>query len=247
MNASLPMYWRAETAAAHTAFWSRLQRLISLPDLSTPEALPMPWSDHWLTPDLTLSMTCGLPFRTALKGKVGYVGTFDYGLEDCPPGYYRSVIVAKSPVDWSRARLACNGFDSQSGWAAALEAAGDTPPENVVLTGGHAASLEAVAQDRADVAAIDAITWRLMERFDPNASLVSVQSVTEPTPGLPLIAAKGFDASPIYEALAAAIADSPTEELEAMGGLRGITRIPIAAYHGIPVPPDGPAVASPEV
>ncbi|MGR3435070.1 MAG: hypothetical protein ACU0CO_09310, partial [Shimia sp.] len=78
--ASLPMYWRASTQAAWRRLWAHMQARLPLPDLTPPEGLPADWYAHWRDPALVLSQTCGLPFRTALRGAVTYVGTPDFGL-----------------------------------------------------------------------------------------------------------------------------------------------------------------------
>jgi len=78
MTASLPMYWRAETAGLWLDFWTCVQRAapqLRLPDLTPPDALGPDWTKHWCDPSLALSMTCGLPFRTILRNRVTYVGT----------------------------------------------------------------------------------------------------------------------------------------------------------------------------
>ena len=53
------------------------------------------WS-QWTSPDLVFSQTCGFPYRARLHGSVTLIGTPDFGVEDCPPGYYRSVLVARA-------------------------------------------------------------------------------------------------------------------------------------------------------
>lgn len=236
MIASLPMYWRPETAAHWRAFWAELQAAapaLDLPDLTAPEDIPTPWTAHWLRPDLALSMTCGLPFRSALKGRVTYVGTLDFGL-GLPPGHYASTIVAR-PGAAPPYRLAYNSADSQSGWAAAQEL--DLPFTPALETGAHAASLAAVAEGRADLACLDAISWRLLQRHDPNAARVTVLGQTRPTPGLPLVTAGGTDPAPLRAALATAVARfCPRDPME-MGGPLAFHVLDEALYLAEPIPP----------
>lgn len=234
MIASLPMYWRDETAAGWRALWDLVRAALpGLPDLSPPDRLG-DLHAHWLSPDLALSMTCGLPLRTALRGKVDYVGTLDFGLGNAP-GYYHSQVIAREGfAPGTPPRLAFNASDSQSGWAAAQHLA---PFAGLVETGSHAASLAAVAEGRADIACLDAVTWRLLQRFDPQAASVHPLQRTPATPGLPLITAKGRDPAPLRAALAQAVAALDPATAEAIGGLRGFVVLAPAEYFDIPVPP----------
>ena len=246
MIASLPMYDWAELAPAHDAFWTQIHTTLAQAGLPSPEKLDRDlglW-DVWEHPDLVLSQTCGMPYRTRLHGHVQLVGTLDYGLPDAPAGYYYSVLVVRkdetaSLSDLTERRLAFNGQDSQSGWAA---------PQNYVSrqgacfkhtlhTGAHRESARAVAEGLADIAAIDAVTWRLITRYMPDvAQGLRVIARTDPTPALPLITAPTRDTAPIAAAVATAIAGLPTRTRQALG-LRGLTSIPATAYLAVPTPP----------
>ncbi len=254
-RASLPMYWRDENAAQWREFWSILQDCAAregcpLPDLTAPEDLPTDWHDHWRAPDLALSMTCGLPFRTALKDRVSYVGTLGFGL-NCAEGHYHSrVITGRPPDETARTspadglRLAYNAANSQSGWAASQQAApfASAPAfAGFVETGSHAASLATVAEGRADIAYIDAVTWRLLKRHDPNASRVHVAGHTKPTPALPLITSLGTDPTPLRAALTAATTAFAPEDPFALGGPMSFCVLDAQRYlvEPIPAPPPG--------
>lgn len=242
MIASLPMYWRAETAAPWRAFWARVQAAspgLDLPGLTPPEDIPQPWTDHWLRPDLALSMTCGLPFRTVLRDRVTYVGTLDFGL-GCAAGHYWSQVVAHPGADLSGPlRLAYNSADSQSGWAVTQSAPPfDAAPRfgAALETGSHAASLAAVAGGRADIAYIDAVTWRLLGRHDPNAARVRPVGRSVATPGLPFITASGRDPAPLRAALERAIAATSPADQDRLGGRLSFHLLDPAAYLAVPVP-----------
>lgn len=243
MIASLPMYARAETDAAQQRLWDAIRAGLPGPlpkRLIEPEHLMA----HWLDPELAFSQTCGLPYRADLHGKVELVGTADYGLPGCPPGHYNSVFVVRrddpreTPAEWAGMRLAYNSRNSQSGWAA---------PQNhmaglgltftrVLSTGAHRNSAQAVADGRADIACIDAQTWRMIQRWDAVASSLREVGRTQPTPGLPFIAALGTDAEALAEATAAAIAGMSPDDRDTLG-IAGFVRIPAAAYLAVPTPP----------
>jgi ABC-type phosphate/phosphonate transport system substrate-binding protein len=177
---------------------------------------------------------------------VTLVGTPDYGVEGCAPGHYRSLFVARTDdprrdvAQFDGAALAYNETVSQSGWAAPLtHAAGIgirlTP---AVQTGGHRRSLVAVAEGRAEIAALDAVSFRLFQQFMPEVRQVRVVGMTDPTPGLPFIAAKGAPAGRIFAIVAAAIAGMDAADRDATG-LRGIVAIPSDAYLAVPTPVAG--------
>ncbi|WP_298358813.1 PhnD/SsuA/transferrin family substrate-binding protein [uncultured Litoreibacter sp.] len=258
MIASLPMYDRPETRAAWNTLWSaatkeyrRRQETArqTLPDL--PDALS--WdaneADHWLRDDLVLSQTCSLPYRTRLHGKVTFLGTFDFGLPGCAPGYYASVLVMRrddmrhDPQNWPSLTLAYNAPDSQSGWAAPyfhLEARG-LAFSNGVETGAHSASAKAVAEGQADIAAIDAQTFRLLRRYEPLMDRLVEIGQTDPTPGLPLITRPGWDASTFWASLSQAIRDMPGADRATLD-LNGVTACRVERYTELPVPPPPEAV-----
>ena len=235
MIASLPMYWRPETADMWRAFWRHVQEQIDIPDLTPPEDLPKDWADHWLSEDLVLSQTCSLPFRTFLRLKVTYIGTLDYGLEG-PYGHYHSWLIKRKGADIpADATLAHNGRDSQSGWAVAQMK--DAPPYvREIETGAHANSLIAVAEGQADFAYIDAVTWRLLERSSPSTKEVEIIGRSISTPGLPLIAAAGQDPIPLRTAFSRAVEAFQPNEPEAMGGPLSFVVLPEAAYFDLETP-----------
>ena len=92
-------------------------------------------------------------------------------------------------------RFAFNGRDSMSGYLA-LEQDLAALGESLALfcgrveTGGHRASVVAVAQGRADVAAVDCRSWTLAQRFEPAAKKLAVVGWTARRKGLPFITAK---------------------------------------------------------
>ena len=240
MIAALPMYDRAEMRAATDALWAAIRDALRAQDIDAPEGLARTddlWA-IWRDPTLILAQTCGLPFRAGLHRDVGLVATPDYGLPGCPPGFYNSVLIARDACLPHRPRIAINDPLSQSGWAALHEWAAMQRMDlgAVTVTGAHAASARAVAEGQADLAAIDAQTWRLLVRHagtDPGLEIAR----TPPTPGLPLITARAHDPAPIRAALTAALAGLPAETLSALD-LRGFVQIDAAAYLAMSVPPN---------
>ncbi|MDM7932081.1 PhnD/SsuA/transferrin family substrate-binding protein [Tabrizicola sp.] len=247
MIASLGMYDFGPATGANDRLWVAVRERLLARGVAAPKDLTRgegAFWPAWEAPDLVLSQTCGYPFRARLQGYVAYVGTPDFGVDGCPPGYYRSVFVVRSDdpratfADFDGAAFAYNEPLSQSGWAApqihAAKRGLTLPP--VVQTGGHRLSAHAVADGKADIAALDAVTWELMHGVDPVTERLRVIDVTDPTPGLPYIAARGAPADLIHDALADAIAAlAPVDR--ATLRLKGIVRIAEAAYLAVPNPP----------
>ena len=237
-RASLPMYDWADLRAATDALWAGVRDALRAGGAAAPEALDRGADAGalWTAPDLVLSQTCGLPFVRRLRGRVALVGTPDYGLPGCPPGWYRSVVVARARdpregVEGFRgARLAVNGADSQSGAQAMMFHIRDRAGPffgQILVSGAHERSARMVAEGAADLAAIDAVTWRLVEAHRPFAAALRVLAETAPTPGLPLVTAGNPE--PVAAAVEAAIDALEPRAREALG-LRGLVRTVPADY-----------------
>ena len=244
MIATLPMYDRPETRDANDRFWALIrEHLEGAPAELTRDGY------HWLDPDLLLSQTCSLPYRTGLQDGVTLVATPVHNLP-CPAGMYFSVILVRADDDreglrrFDGARLAINGPVSQSGWAAIDWAARDAGITfgSVIETGEHRESARAVAEGRADICAVDAVTWTMIQRWDPFTSALRVLDETPPTPALPYITAMGRDPRPLQEALVDAVHALSPDDQELLC-LIDVTHLPSDRYAALPIPP-APAIAS---
>ena len=208
--ASLPMYLANRAAVA--ALWELLRQ--SLADSGVPRLpLDLTWPDdyhaHWLAPDLLLSQTCGYPFTDDLVGKVQLLGAFAYDAPQCSGIACRSVLVARAEhgniglEGFRGLRAAFNTPNSQSGYNAFRALVAPLAAQgrffgSAIETGGHVASVAAVREGRADLAAIDCVTYAALARFRPHATEgLCVVATTEAYPGLPLITAKGTSATEV--------------------------------------------------
>lgn len=244
MIASLPMYDTVQTRAANDRFWAEIRSAIG----AGPVQLDRESDPHrtWEDPELLLSQTCGMPYRTTLHGRVQLVGTPDYGLTGCPPGYYKSVLVVRADdprgllTDFDGATLARNDARSQSGWAAVENHLRDSRSGfgfdgHTIETGSHLNSIRAVAKGQAEIAAIDAVTWALLSRDTSEAEGVRVLASTTPTPGLPFITSLSQDAAALLRSVQSALAKLSAEDRRCLM-LRDIIAIPEAAYLAVPTP-----------
>ncbi len=244
----LGMYDMPALQAANDRFWNLIRNHLGYgPNRLSRD--PNVW-DVWQNPNLILAQTCGMPYRTRLHGHVQLVGTPDYGLPDCPDGHYNSVFVkrkddASDLTDLAGGTFAYNEALSQSGWAAPIThmAQLNLRPAAVLETGGHALSAHAVAEGKADFAALDALTWRLLQDHTDLGDRVQEMARTSPTPTLPYITAHGQNAAQIAHAIRAAIESLEDADRQHLH-LRGLIDIPPSDYLSIPNPPDPNALLS---
>ncbi|PWE32036.1 hypothetical protein DDZ14_12535 [Maritimibacter sp. 55A14] len=245
MIAALPMYDRPETAAAHDRLWARIRDALAAEGVAAPDTLHRggdPWR-IWEHPDLLLGQSCGLPYRARLHRRVTLLGAFDYGLDDTPPGHYRSVLLAGRDAPerleaFAGGVLAYNDALSQSGWVAPQPAARAHGFRftRYLATGAHAASVAAVAAGRADIAAIDAVSWRTIRAHDVAAADLGAVGRTAATPGLPLFTARPDLAPALRRALQAA-AETLDTDSRATLGIRGFVAFSPRTYLALPIPP----------
>lgn len=185
------------------------------PDPATlpPDELHLP--TLWRHPRLLFGQTCWGPMETTgLAGDVRVIGQPSYdGVEGGRGGDYSSAIVmrrgvvagdvpaprgeaASVPLDLMRGkRFAFNSHDSMSGYVGIsrdLAALGESLAifPDLHESGGHRASIVAIAQGRADVATVDCQSWALAQRFEPAAKDVVVVGWTAKRKGLPYITSR---------------------------------------------------------
>lgn len=196
---ALPMY--AVSAGDNDRLWRAVQTLLLERGLRVSAWNGSDLLAHWQSPALLLSQTCGFPLVTQLAN-VQTVGCFHYTAPGCEGIHYRSFLVAreadagKTLADFRSQRVACNSADSQSGYNVLRKHIEGQFFSETVFSGSHRHSLIALKQARADIAAIDCVTWALLQRHEPELlNGLSVVGETPLTPGLPLITAA--DASTI--------------------------------------------------
>lgn len=173
----------------------------------------------WRSSDLFFSQTCGYPLKRLLDGQVKLVGTPIYDAPGCVDFYYASTLIVRASSDYRTmadlrgAIAAYNELNSQSGYNALRFAAAPFATDgrffgSVVESGRHEASIDMVAAGRADVAAIDSVTLKLLQLHQPERTR-GVRSIGETVPvaGLPLITSVGRSSDEL-DAMRAAIADA---------------------------------------
>jgi ABC-type phosphate/phosphonate transport system substrate-binding protein len=201
--------------------------------------------DAWLDPRLLLAQTCGFPFVKRLRGRVRLVATPVYEAPGCEGPTMCSVIVVreeKAPPSLAACAglaVAINETGSNSGYnllraAVAPHAGGKPFFSSVVETGGHLASMAAVSAGKADLAAIDCITYDLLRRHAPERLAgLSILERTRSGPNLPFITrltASDEELAALRSALKAAVAAPELAEARAILGLTDVVMLDESAY-----------------
>ncbi|MBM7454687.1 hypothetical protein HNR62_000516 [Oceanisphaera litoralis] len=201
--ASLPWYDLPPLQPGLDAFWSVLRH--ELHRLSTSRSsnrghwpLPdnldrhTPLVEQWAHPGLLLSQCCGPDLFTPPAQELVPIARPVFGDLDCTPGQYFSYIVCASGREPDRrrftgrqsaasGRFVINSASSRSGCAALFEWAGASgiDCDQVLISGAHAASLAYLRNGAADLAAIDAHSWPLL---DSSGITIIGRSTEAPTP-----------------------------------------------------------------
>ena len=244
MRAMISMYEMPERAAAREALWAGLARhwrAAGLRDVPECAEVPEDLYELWLAPDLFFAQTCGFPLTHRLKDRVTLVATPCYAADGCVGPTYLSMIVARresdvhSLDDIAGKVAAINGYDSQSGWNALRHSLiGKGAPARIVETGGHRRSAAAVRDGRADVAAIDCVTYAQLQAVAPQETApLRVIARSASAPGLPYVTRRDIapgDLQKLRDGLQAAIADPALAEARSALLIAGIEIVPLQAY-----------------
>jgi len=167
----------------------------------------------WRHPKLLFGQTCWGPMEQGLADHVRVVGQPDYSDVEGGRGtlYSSAILMRRTSAVEARAdgqaiiplhllrgaRLAYNGPDSMSGIIGLTRDLGATGAtlalfSELMETGGHRASIIAVAEGRADVCAVDCRSWDMARRFEPAARTLRPVGWTALRKGLPYVSAKGI-------------------------------------------------------
>jgi ABC-type phosphate/phosphonate transport system substrate-binding protein len=206
--AALPMYMLDELAGWHDAWWDGLAghlRAAGVTDVPSRLSHPRDPRHVWGSRHLLFAQTCGYPYTHDFAGSLRLVATPRYSAPGCDGTHYTSTILVRADsaavglADLVDHTVAANSPDSFSGYWALLSAMagvchGRPPFRRCVLTGDHAAALDAVADGTADVCAVDSVTWALLAAHRPRAmGRVRQIARTAPIPGLPYVTAAHRD------------------------------------------------------
>ena len=249
--ASLRMYDLPELRPVNDGWWAGLARHFRAAGLSdVPDRLSRD-SDHrlpWGAPELCLAQACGYPLTHDFRGRIQVIATPCYRAPGCAGARYASLLMVKeddlaSSLADLRGRVAAyNSRDSHSGYNVlramlAPHAEGGCFLGGAIETGGHMASLIAVQQGTADVAAVDCVTVALARQHRPSAVAgLRILAESPKAPGLPYVTSARRPADSLARLRAGlfAAADDPAlaEHRDALL-LTGFELLPEAAYEPI--------------
>lgn len=246
--AGLTMYDLPELRDATDAWWASIARQLTragLPDVPASLTRGRPVGDLWRDPDLLVTQTCGYPLTHAYADVLTAIAAPDYRAEGCGGGTYSSAFVvraddpAQSLEDLRGRRVAANGPDSQSGCnalrAAIAPLAGGAPFfGEVVWSGAHRQSIAEVREGRADIAAIDGVTFALVGDAAPEeVADIRVLGWSRVTPALPYAVRRSLDPETrtrVKDAVMAAAADPDAATARRTLRLDGFRAIDDADY-----------------
>ena len=150
-------------------------------------------------PHLLIGHTCGYPLMRFLRNDLAPVCVPVFDVPGCDGKFYSSQIIVpadsdiRTLADCQDMIAAINGRDSNSGMnvlrhAVAGLSEGKSFFNEVIESGSHYQSLVAVANNRAQVATIDCVSFALIKDQWPDlVDRVRVIGFTEPTCGLPFV------------------------------------------------------------
>ncbi|WP_434596077.1 PhnD/SsuA/transferrin family substrate-binding protein [Pseudomonas sp. R4-83] len=175
-HAELRMYAAPEAIHAANERW--LTRILEHLGHSRRAAHDLSLAELWLSANLLLTQTCGYPLMTALRGQVRVVGRPRYELPDATAGNHCSLIVCRADeprqtlAEFRGSRGVINSEGSNSGMNLFRQRLASLHQQgrffaSVSISGGHRDSLREVREGRADLAAIDSVTFACLARYSP--------------------------------------------------------------------------------
>lgn len=237
---SFPMYDWPEIREANDAFWSTMRVRLASEGVDAPERLSRDGDDaaYWTAPDLLLGQTCGYPLATSLKGKVRYVSTPIYSVEGCAgPQYSSAIVVTRDSVldisTLANRTFAYNSRSSLSGYRAIRSMFGEPKGffAKTIESGGHRNSARMVADGGAEVAAIDAVCWDMLQKIEAETSdKLRVIGWTSKRSSLPMITSLNTSDKMVNLLRKVLKTVSHMPEAHALG-ITDFVEVPISDYH----------------
>ena len=245
------MYDFEEVRGAHDVLWKSVARRLERAGVKgVPAGLDRSRGIHelWTDPELLLSQCCGADLVGRYAGALTPLATPRYRAPGCEGCDYASVVLvaddssATELSDLRNAVCVVNGFESHSGTNALRALVAPLCRRGrffsrVFTSGSHPASIAALAGRRADVAAIDCVTYALLERYRP-AFLEGTRRLcyTERAPGIPFVTRAGSAKARVRHLRCALVESFEEPEVRAAGAelfIDGVEILPLSAYERI--------------
>lgn len=239
--ACLPWYDLSELRAATDALWARIASELNAGGIAgVPRALDraLHYEDQWDSGSLLLGQACGYDVAIAYTHQLQLVATPCYAIDGCEGPTYRSFVVvrADSAVDSVEAlrgsRCLINTPTSHSGMNVLRSLIAPLAHNgrffsSAIVSGAHETSLELLRAKEADVAAIDCVTYGLLQRARPallEGTRVIHRTVSVPAP--PYVTSASTPApivAGLRAAIAKAVADPVISEPLSIAGIEALT------------------------
>jgi ABC-type phosphate/phosphonate transport system substrate-binding protein len=248
--AILPMYDFPWTAAANDALWAGISTRLTEAGVRSPARLTRggDLAVLWRHRSLIFGQTCGYPYVTGLKEAVAPIAAPEYAFPGCEGASHRSFLIRRvndsrgGMSEFRGATAALSAHDSNTGmnlFRAVIASVARGAPffHAVIVTGSHEASVEAVAEGRADLASIDCVTFALLGRGRPELlERVAIVAESPLSPGLPFIASASLGQltiDAVREALLSALGDPNLADARTTLGLKGVRLATPADYDRV--------------
>lgn len=233
------MYDWPEVRAETDAFWHILRDALSSNGIEAPDHLnhdTARLSDIWSAEALVLSQCCGWNVVAGHIGAAQPVARPVWDIDGLTPGTYASAIIVRddmqnTPIADLIRRPAINGEDSWSGchvfqhWLA-----GQGHQMGAArVTGAHRASIGAVQDGTADIAAIDVVSLALARSIGLTEGL-HIHDWTQEFPSVPYIVGPSVPTNAAFAALTDAIAHPGAAEFCARVRLSGVIPVDVKQY-----------------
>ncbi len=257
--ASLPMYNIPEVRMALDEFWRGLVRYFELEGVGgVPSSLmhDRPSNQMWDDPGLIFSQCCGYDLVHRYTGRLIPIATPHFHAPECLGADYASVIVVAEDCPFDDVLLmagtvcAINGPESHSGMGALQALVAPVSRDGrffsrVRISGSHIASLALLKRGAVHIAAIDSVTYTLLELYRPDA-LRGLRKLgrTYRAPGVPYVIHGDFSPATIERmrtAVFRTFADPNLQGVRQTLLLDDIEFLPIQAYERIAADRDAAA------
>jgi ABC-type phosphate/phosphonate transport system substrate-binding protein len=218
--ASLGMYDHPRQYGANDAIWHALSHKLRARGVDAPPTLDRsrPVEELWRDPALLFGQACGYPLVSEPGLALRVIGVPVYDVADCEPGKHLSYIVTRRDdsrpalINYLGRRAAVNSPQSNTGFNLFRATVAGLANQGrffggVVETGSHRASISALIWGDADVAAIDAVTFAALWRFEPEVMAgIRVLAKSPSSPALPFVTSFATSRGTV-DALRAALAE----------------------------------------
>jgi len=238
--ASLGMYDHPAQQRANDLLWAAIARALREDGVDgVPDALDRTRDVHalWRDPGLLFGQACGYPLVSEPDLDLRLLALPVYVVAGRGGPTHRSVIVCRgddprgSLAAFHRSCAAVNDPRSNTGMnLLRATIARDALPapffDTIVRTGSHRESVNAVATARADIAAIDEVTYAALARFEPDlVARLRIIASSPDSPTLPFVTAATTSDDMVRKlrtALGRAIADPALADVRATLFLTGV-------------------------